>query len=377
MGQTVISRSSPQTETRWSKSFPMDIATGSFWGRTMTSTSGDLPVWRKTELERDSGDSIKFSLSMQIGGETVHGDDNSEGTEESLRYFDCTLILDAEQKSTAAGGKMSQKRMSDDMRSTARKALADFWKRWYDNGCFYHASGARGIGAASKGSLTHRLSYSGGPNALIAPDAHHLVYAGAATSKATLTANDLIDLPLIARLQAMAESMGDSDNDVPAIRPISFQGESDTFVFVMDIFQAKKLKTTTGEGSWLDVEKSAAASVGYGANPFSKALGKYYGVILHTHKRVVRFGDYGAGANVGAARALFLGAQALAVAWGDPSGGKDGSFTWNEINYDDKRKWKVSTDTIVGITKTTYTDNATNTKHDYGVIAVDAARPSA
>ena len=45
-------------------------------------------------------------------------------------------------------------------------------------------------------------------------------------------------------------------------------------MFVMDIFQAKKLKTTTGEGSWLDVEKSAAASVGYGANPFSKALGK-------------------------------------------------------------------------------------------------------
>ena len=144
----------------------------------------------------------------------------------------------------------------------------------------------------------------------------------------------------------------------------------------MHPYQAKAMKTATGDGTWLDVQKAAAASVGYKANPFRGALGVYDGVILQRHRRVVSFSDYGAGSNVKAARALFLGAQAVLCAWGQPNSGGKTSFDWQEIQYDNNRKWKISTDTIVGIKKSTYTDPSTNTKHDFGVFAVDAALPS-
>jgi hypothetical protein len=47
----------------------------------------------------------------------------------------------------------------------------------------------------------------------------------------------------------------------------------------------------------------------------------YNDVVLHKHKGVIRFTDYGAGANVAASRSLFLGEQAGGVAFGSPGTG--------------------------------------------------------
>lgn len=375
MAQTIVGLNDPKTVKRYSSTFAADMATKSFFGSRMTDTSGDLPVWRKTELEKEKGASVTFSLSMPIGGETVHGDDYSEGTEEALRWFDDIVYIDAEQKGVDAGGKMTQKNILDDTRDRARKTASDYWVRWFDNTCFYQVSGARGVGDSYGKSLTHKLTYTGGPNTLVAPDSDHLVYAGAATSKATLAATDLIDLALIASLRAKAETMGDGDNDVPAIQSIDWEGD-DRFVFVMQPYQAKKLKTATGDGTWLDVQKAAATRAGYQADIFRGSMGVYDGVVLQRHRRVVKFSDYGAGGNVKAARALFLGKQALIVAYGSPGGNGKVPFDWFEERYDNGRKFRVSTDTIIGVKKSTYTDSATNTKHDFGVIAVDAALPS-
>jgi len=87
--------------------------------------------------------------------------------------------------------------------------------------------------------------------------------------------------------------------------------------------------------------------------------------VLHEAKPVIRFTDYGAGANVDAARALFMGTQAGIVAFG--SAGTGMRFDWHEESRDNGNQLVVSTNAIFGVKKCRF--NGT----DFGCIAVDSA----
>jgi len=94
-------------------------------------------------------------------------------------------------------------------------------------------------------------------------------------------------------------------------------------------------------------------------------LGEWNGIILHKHRNVVTFDDYGAGANVEAARALFLGAHAGLAAWG--KNGDYGRYSWNEETEDRGNRLVITAGAKYGIKRATF-----NSK-DVGVIAVDTA----
>ena len=96
---------------------------------------------------------------------------------------------------------------------------------------------------------------------------------------------------------------------------------------------------------------------------FQNALGEYAGLILHKHRNVIRFNTYGASGNLGAARALLLGAQAGVIAWGGAS--QYGRYSWNEETDDRGNALAITSGSIYGCKKTRF-----NSK-DFGVIAVD------
>ncbi|WP_163525929.1 phage capsid family protein, partial [Klebsiella oxytoca] len=81
-------------------------------------------------------------------------------------------------------------------------------------------------------------------------------------------------------------------------------------------------------------------------------LGMIGNTILHKHKSVVRFGDYGAGGNVAAARALYLGRQALVLAFGSPGNGL--RFDWSEVPLDHGNDIEICAGAIFGIKKTRF-----------------------
>jgi N4-gp56 family major capsid protein len=137
------------------------------------------------------------------------------------------------------------------------------------------------------------------------------------------------------------------------------------FVLVMSPWQKYDLKRDTGTGGWLDVQKAAAAADGHNSPIFKGSLGMYNNVVLHEAKQVIRYTDYGAGANVAAARALFLGTQAAVVAFGSPGTGM--RFDWNEETRDNGNQLIVATNSIFGIKKCSFNSV------DFGVIAVDSA----
>jgi N4-gp56 family major capsid protein len=73
----------------------------------------------------------------------------------------------------------------------------------------------------------------------------------------------------------------------------------------MHTYQADAMRQDAGTGGWLDIQKAAAAAEGNKNPIFQGTLGMYNDVVLHKHRNVIRFNDYGAGGNVNAARALF------------------------------------------------------------------------
>ena len=86
--------------------------------------------------------------------------------------------------------------------------------------------------------------------------------------------------------------------------------------------------------------------------------------VLHSHESVIRYRDYGAGQNVEAARALFLGRQAGVIAYGSPGGLR---FTWKEETDDFGNEPVVAAGTILGVSKVKFNER------DFGVISVDTA----
>ena len=133
------------------------------------------------------------------------------------------------------------------------------------------------------------------------------------------------------------------------------------------------MRTATGTGSWLDIQKAAASAEGRNSPLFKGALGMYRGVILHSHRNVIRLDDTcGMNTGVTGARALFMGAQAGVVAFGSP--GTNLRFDWHEETRDNGDKVVITTSSIFGTKKVRFDMNGDGTPDtDFGVFALDTA----
>lgn len=359
MGQTVIPFGDPKAQKKWSGQLFVETTKKSYFER-FEGTSGNSVIQRKTELESDAGDRISFDLSVQLRGQPTSGDDRLKGNEEALKYYTDEVIIDQIRKSVSAGGKMSRKRTAHDLRRVAKDRLSDYWAQYIDELKFIYLSGARGINEDYIEPTTY-TGHAGNP--LRAPDAYHLLFGGAATSKATLTANDKMSRSLVERAATKARMMRAKDPKTANLLPISVDGEKH-YVLLMSPFQEYDLREETGEKGWLEVQKAAASAEGKNNPIFKGGLGMINNIVLHSHESAIRFSDYGAGANVAASRALFLGRQAAVIAYGTAGGLR---MTWEEEVDDFGNEPVVAAGTIIGISKTRFNGR------DFGVVSIDTA----
>ena len=260
------------------------------------------------------------------------------------------------------GGRMTRKRTIHDLRKVARKRQSEWWARVFDELFFMYLAGARGVNS----DYIYPTTYTGfANNSLSAPDASHILYSGAATAKNNMATTDKMVVATVDRLVAKATMMGGGTTGIPQIQPIKIDGE-DHYVLCMSPWDEYNMRASaTTAGSWFDIQKAAATAEGRNNPIFKGGLGMYNNVVLHSHKGVIRFTDYGAGANVAASRSLFMGTQAGVCAFGSPGTGL--RFDWNEESRDNGNQAVISTSTICGIKKTTFNSM------DFGVIAVDSA----
>ncbi len=364
MAKTVVGVGDPKAIQKYSAILAVDVGRESYFNKKMMGDGEDAqtPLQRLTHLENDSGDEISYDLVLQLKARPVSGDNTLRGKEEDLKFATDSLYIDQQRGGVNTGGKMSRKRTIHDMRKIARKRQAEWWARLFDETIFMYLSGARGANTDFIEPTTF-TGYAG--NAFAAPDDLHLLYGGDASSKATVASDDKMSLALIDRTVARAKTMGRGTSGVPAIQPVKIDGEPH-YCLVMHPFQEYDLRAASGS-TWIDIQKAAAAAEGRNNPLFKGGLGMYNNVILHEHQSTITFSDYGAGVNLNAARALFLGRQAGVIAFG--SAGNDFRFDWNEEMEDRGNQLVITTGSIFGIKKTSFSIDGVS--RDFGVIACD------
>lgn len=370
MAQTIVGVNDPKSVRKFGGFLAVDVGRSSYWNKKMMGVGieAQTPIQTLLQLENDAGDTITYDLVMQLKMQPVEGDNILRGKEENLNFYTDSISIDQARGGVNTGGKMTRKRTLHDLRKIARARQSEWWAKVFDELFFMYLSGQRG----SNSDYIYGRDYAGfAGNALVAPDSMHRLYGGAATSKGGMTAADIFDLKLLDKAQTHASTMGGGTSGIPGIEPCMVDGE-EHFVVVMHPFQEYNLRTNTAAGQWLDIQKAAAGAEGRNNPIFKGNCGKYNNVVLQTHKAVILSDDYGAGQDVKAARALFLGRQAAVVAFG--SAGTGLRFDWHEEQEDRGNQVVITTSSIFGIKKTAFTIDGVS--RDFGVMALDTAAAS-
>ncbi len=359
MAQSVVPFGDIKAQKKWSGQLFVDILQKSYFDRKFVDTSGEMPIQRLTDLESDAGDKISFDLSVQLRGKPTYGDNRAEGKEEGLKFFTDEVLIDQIRHPVSAGGKMTRKRTAHDLRKVAKARLSDYWAKFIDELTFIYLSGARGTNEDYIES-TDFTGHAGNP--IQAPDSTHILHGGSATSKATVAATDTMSRIVIERAAVKARMMRSVDPSTANMQPIMINGEAH-YVLLMSPFQEHDLRTSDAAG-WLEMQKAAAAAEGRNSPIFKGGLGMINNVVLHSHESVVRFADYGAGQNVKASRALFMGKQAGVIAYGTTGGLR---YEWTEETRDYGNEPTVIAGTIIGVKKTRFNGK------DFGILSLDTA----
>ena len=359
MAPTDFPLNDPLAVQRWSGSLDVEAIKKAYFPK-FVGQGKDNVIVLKNELAKAAGEKITIALRTKLAEDGVEGDNIIEGHEtgeEALSFFNDSLFIDQLRKSTKSKGKMSEQRVPYSMRMEGRDALSTWWAEYMDEQYMMYLAGARGVDTSFKVPL----SWTGrANNPLVAPDSLHQIYAGDATGKADLAVDDIMGLIDVERLVATAETLD------PMIQGINVGTGEAKFVFLMHTFQAFQLRTSVTTNDWLDIQKAVGGNEKKNI-VYKNSLGEYADVILHKHRNVIRFNDYGAGA-IPAARSLFMGAQAGLMAYGQA--GSQNRYTWNEDKDDRGNALAITAGSIFGTKRTVYNEKT------YGLIACDSYCPT-
>lgn len=220
-------------------------------------TSDNSLIQVKTETQKGPGDKITHGLRMQLTGSGIQGDGTLEGNEEQLTTYSDAIYIDQLRHAVRSGGKMSEQRIPFSIREEAKDGLKDWWTDRIATSIFNQLAGNTAV---------TDTRYTGN-QATVAPDAAHWIWSSVDhTTDATLDSSDVIDLSVIDRCIAMAESIS------PAIRPVMIRGQKHYVIFLHP-YQAYDLRRNTATGQWLDIQKAAIQGGEISKNPiFNGAL---------------------------------------------------------------------------------------------------------
>ena len=245
-----------------------------------TATDGSNVVHKNKDLENVKGDSVVFGLMMNLTGSGVEGNRQKlAGAEDTLNIYDFTvntkLVRNAVSRYEA-----DDQRTQYDMLKEIKIALKQWLSDWLDD------------------RLISRLSYN--------PSNGEVLYASAAGTQSSITANDKLTTTIISRAKRKAMM------HAPKVQPIKVDG-MDKYIMLVHPWAARDLKD---DPKWLEAQQNA--NLRGSKNPiFTGALGEYDGVILYEYERV-QTGNIGA-SNANVCQNLLLGKQAACFAVSRPA----------------------------------------------------------
>lgn len=328
----------------WSKKLFQDALKKTYYSKFLGKSSNSL-IQIKDETSKGAGDRITVGLRMQLSGAGVQGDGTLEGNEEALTTYSDNVYIDQLRHAVRSAGKMSEQRVPFSVRDEAKAGLEDWWADRLDTWFFNQLGGY---------TAQTDTKYTGN-QAATAPSTNRKLFAGTTATDVGQGSTDIFNLNLIDKCVERAETVS------PTLRPIMV-GSEKKFVMFLHPYQVYDLRTNTSTGQWLDIQKSALAGGKDSGSPiYTSALGEYNGVVLHASSRVPQ-GVNGSSAVTTTRRALFCGAQAALMAYGQ--GDQGGDMSWVEELFDYKNQLGVSAGMIAGLKKSVFNSE------DFGVITV-------
>lgn len=297
-------------------------------------TSAGAPVVRITDLEKTAGDEVTVDLFHQLRHKPVMGDEKIAGRGASLTSSQYTLKIDQGRTMVDSGGRMTQQRTSHDLKSLARVMLSPYYNRLADQIALVHLAGARGTHDDADWILPtendpdfNRIMV----NPVQPPTFDRHFYGGDATSLANMTTADQFSVDAVDRIRLALDEMA-----FP-LQPIRFPGDQQAednpfFVLMVTPRQWYDFWTSTSGDSWRQLVANAySRATGWNHPVFKGDVAMWNNILIRKMTRPIRFE---AGASVPVAtdtdnattttvtaavrteRAILLGAQALASAFG-------------------------------------------------------------
>ena len=378
MGSEMCIRDRLQT---WSRDF-WRVARNMSFVNQFAGTGQNALVQRVTELTKsEKGTKANITLLADMTGDGITGDNTLEGNEEALRAYDITIELDQLRFANRIAGRMADQKTVVNFREQSRDALAYAMADRMDQLAFLTLSGVAYTHKTNGGlrptssSAGHELVDLEFASDVSAPtgDRHRRISGNdiVAGDTTAVAATDKLGYRHIVDLKAYAK-----DNYIRGIRGA---GNDEIFHMFVTPQQMANLKL---DSDFLANVRNAGVR-GQSNSLFAGSASLMVdGVMIHEFRHVFSTEGATAGtstnagaagyqcgvnADVSGARALFCGAQALAMA-------DIGLPDIVEDTFDYENQAGISIGKIFGLRKPKYNSDVSGSVQDFGVIALDTAQ---
>jgi len=365
----------------WSRDFWKVARNQSFINQFAGSGSNAM-VQRVTELTKNQkGTKANITLLADMTGDGITGDNTLEGNEEALRAYDISIELDQLRFANRIAGRMTDQKTVVNFREQSRDALAYAMADRCDQLAFLSMSGVaythknNGGLRTTSGTAGHELVDLEFASDVSAPTSdRHLRINGAnlsAGDTTAVTASDKIGYKHIVNLKAFAK-----DNYIRGIRGA---GNQETFHMFVTPQQMADLKL---DSDFIANVRNAGVRGSSNSLFAGSSSLMVDGVMIHEFRHVFNTSGattgtssnagaagykWGADADVVGGRALFCGAQALALA-------DIGLPEMVEDTFDYGNQSGISVGKIFGLRKPKYNSDISGSVQDFGIIALDSAQ---
>ncbi len=354
-----------------------------------TTTASGYPIVEIRDLSKGAGDAASYDIVDILSGKPVMGDKRLSGKMMSMKFGTQQIRIDQIRGGVDPGGRMSKKRTLYDLRMLSLANLQGWNNNMFDNATLVHLAGARGFQGGKDWSS---IPLESDPdfaeivvNPVMPPTYNRRAIAGSGLGNALTAQLDNTDKLTLAVLDDLRTQVDESEYPLQGIRLEGDDSDEEDPLYCLRVSPTgyQQLRDTSTDKDWNTLVSAAVTRASVSKHPlFRNGDLLWRNILIKKTRRSVRFrtGDavreYAANgttintvtAPVGFDRAILLGAQALAWAYGSDEG-SGYHLSWHEEKTDHGNRVEVSTSVMAGAQKLTF--DLDGVKTDHGVITVD------